>query len=63
MLPLLKAATYLPIVAIGGINESNIAEIAKSGIESASVISAVVCADDMVSAVKRLVAIWNENKS
>lgn len=63
VLPLLKAATYLPIVAIGGINESNIAEIAKSGIESASVISAVVCADDMVSAVKRLVAIWNENKS
>ena len=62
MLPLLKAATHLPIVAIGGINESNIGEIAKSGIESASVISAVVCADDMVLAVKRLIAIWDENK-
>lgn len=62
MLPLLKAATHLPIVAIGGINESNLAEIAKSGVESASVISAVVCADDMVSAVKRLIAIWDENR-
>lgn len=61
LLPLLKAVTGLPVVAIGGIGESNVAEVAKSGTESASVISAVVCADDMEAAVRRLVAIWEEN--
>lgn len=62
ILPLVKAATRLPIVAIGGINESNIAEVAKTGIEAACVISAVVCAEDMVQAVKRLIEIWNHNR-
>lgn len=61
LLPLLKASTGLPVTAIGGINESNIAQVARSGAESASVISAVVCADDMVQAVRNLIAIWNEN--
>ncbi|MHB1001734.1 MAG: thiamine phosphate synthase [Armatimonadota bacterium] len=61
LLPLLKAVTGLPIVAIGGINESNIGEVARSGVESASVISAVVCADDMEAATRHLVEIWEEN--
>jgi thiamine-phosphate diphosphorylase len=61
ILPLLKASARLPVVAIGGINASNIAEVAKMGIESASVISAVVGEEDMVYATKRLIEIWNEN--
>lgn len=54
------ASGGLSIVAIGGITESNIAEVAKTGAESAAVISAVVCADDMVEATRRLVRIWQE---
>ena len=55
-----RASGGLPIVAIGGINESNIAEIARSGADSAAVISAVVCAQDMVTATRRLVERWGE---
>lgn len=52
------AVPSLPIVAIGGINEHNIGEVAKAGADAASVISAVVCADDMVEATRRLVSAW-----
>jgi thiamine-phosphate diphosphorylase len=52
------AVPNLPIVAIGGINEHNIAEVAKAGADAASVISAVVCASDMVEATRKLVEIW-----
>ncbi len=44
----------IPIVAIGGISQSNIASIATAGAHSASVISAVVTAPDMVEAVRKL---------
>lgn len=57
--PIKSASGELPVVAIGGINESNLAEIAKSGADSASVISAVVCADDMAEATRRLVQAWD----
>ena len=61
-IPSIKAGSGgLPIVAIGGISEGNIGEVARSGADSASVISAVVCAEDMVEATRRLVHIWNTN--
>lgn len=53
-----SAVPSLPIIAIGGINEHNIAEVAKAGADAASVISAVVCADDMVEATRRLLTAW-----
>ena len=56
------ASRGLPIVAIGGINESNIAEVARAGADAAAVISAVVCAPDMVEATRRLVTIWNASR-
>ena len=44
----------LPVVAIGGINLENIGSVAASGAACAAVVSAVVCAPDMVSAAKGL---------
>lgn len=48
----------LPIVAIGGIGLSNIAEVRRAGADSAAVISAVVCAEDMVGATRALAEAW-----
>lgn len=52
------ASGGLPIVAIGGINEGNLAEVRRAGADSAAVISAIVCAPDMVEATRRLVCKW-----
>ena len=54
-----RASGGLLIVAIGGINEANVAEVARAGADSASVISAVVCAEDMAAATRRLVELWS----
>lgn len=56
------ASGGLPVVAIGGINEGNIARVAKAGADATAVISAVVCADDMAEATRRLVQIWEESR-
>ncbi|BDI31871.1 hypothetical protein CCAX7_39220 [Capsulimonas corticalis] len=45
-----------PIVAIGGIGTTNIAEVARAGAHSAAVISAIVCAEDMEEATRELAA-------
>ena len=45
-----------PIVAIGGIGMTNIAEIAHSGAHSAAIISAIVCAENMEEATRELAA-------
>ncbi len=44
----------IPVVAIGGINEDNISDVAAAGADAAAVVSAVVCADDMELAVREL---------
>lgn len=54
-----EASAGLPVVAIGGINDRNIADVARAGADSAAVISAVVCAEDMTVATRRLVDEWN----
>jgi len=58
-LPLLReavhAASPLPLVAIGGINSRNVAEIAATGAAGAAVISAVADTDDAEEAVGELV--------
>jgi thiamine-phosphate pyrophosphorylase len=51
----------LPVVAIGGIGASNIAEVAAAGATGAAVISAIVCADDMTAATKELVRRFRGN--
>ena len=49
-----KAAVSVPVVAIGGINESNAAEVARAGADAIAVISAVVSADHVEEAARRL---------
>jgi thiamine-phosphate diphosphorylase len=62
MIRSVREACGLPVVAIGGINEGNLPEIARSGADSAAVISVVVCAPDMSEATHKLVQIWEESR-
>ena len=48
-------AVSIPVIAIGGIAASNIADVAAAGAASAAVVSAVVCADDMREATTDLI--------
>ena len=60
----IKAAfPHIPIVAIGGINLENIAEVAAAGADAAAVVSAVVCAPDMVEATRALLLRFHEGKA
>ena len=49
-----KAAVRVPVVAIGGINASNIASVVAAGADAAAVISAVCTADDVQAAALTL---------
>jgi thiamine-phosphate pyrophosphorylase len=49
--------TSIPIIAIGGINFSNVGEVLKAGADGIAVISAVVCSPDIASASGRFVEI------
>ncbi len=55
----IRAVSSLPIVAIGGINLDNIAEVAQAGADAAAVVSAVVSASDMAAATRALVQAWS----
>jgi len=60
----IKAAfPNIPIVAIGGINAGNIAEVAAAGADAAAVVSAVVAAPDMEVATRELVARFEAGKA
>lgn len=50
----LKGASMLPIVAIGGINVTNIEAVATAGADAAAVISAIIRADNMERVVRSL---------
>ncbi|MBM3142663.1 MAG: thiamine phosphate synthase [Chloroflexi bacterium] len=50
-----RKAISIPIVAIGGINKENIAEVITAGADSAAVISAVLTQKDIESAARQLV--------
>jgi thiamine-phosphate pyrophosphorylase len=49
----------LPIVAIGGINAENARKVREAGADAAGVISAIVAADDIAHAARRLKRILN----
>lgn len=49
-----RAAVSVPICAIGGINESNIGDVITAGADMVSVIAAVVAAEDVQAAARRL---------
>lgn len=56
----IKKSVDLPIVAIGGINKSNLGEVMKAGADAAAVISAVMGAADIEAATRQLVKIIEE---
>jgi thiamine-phosphate pyrophosphorylase len=56
-------AVSIPIVAIGGINLGNVEEVISAGADVAAVVSAVVCAPDMVKATEELASAIRAAKS
>jgi thiamine-phosphate pyrophosphorylase len=58
----IKKAVNLPVVAIGGINKSNVGEVMKAGADAAAVISAVMGAADIEKATRQLVKIVEGKK-
>jgi len=51
-----KGKVSVPVVAIGGINEDNVAEVINAGADAVAVISAVLGANDVKKASRRLTA-------
>lgn len=58
-----REAVTQPIVAIGGINKENIADVVKAGADSVCVVSAITFADDPESATRELVELYNDAAS
>jgi thiamine-phosphate pyrophosphorylase len=56
MLKELKQTVSTPLVAIGGINQNNIAEVVSAGADAVAVISAVLGEEDVRGAVQELIA-------
>jgi thiamine-phosphate pyrophosphorylase len=56
------AACPLPAAAIGGIGAANLAEVARTGVAMAAVISAVASAPNPAAAARELVDIWNRER-
>lgn len=56
------AACSLPAAAIGGIGAANLAEVARTGVAMAAVISAVASAPDPAAAARELVDLWNRER-
>ena len=57
---LVKNSVALPVVAIGGIDETTLGEVRASGADSACVVSAITMSDNPEAAARRLVAIWDQ---
>jgi len=51
----IKKISRLPVIAIGGINEDNIADVMKAGADGAAVISAIITKEDITGAVKEFI--------
>jgi thiamine-phosphate pyrophosphorylase len=60
MLHQVREAVRIPIVAIGGITEANIAEVWRAGADSAAIISDLLGADDIAAKVKRILSFHQE---
>ena len=58
MITRVKSAVGQPVVAIGGINETNIKDVAAAGADCACVVSAITFADDPREATRRLVELF-----
>jgi thiamine-phosphate diphosphorylase len=54
MLRQIRRAVTIPIVAIGGINETNVAQVWQAGADSAAIISDILRAEDIAAKVTRI---------
>ncbi|MEK6947254.1 MAG: thiamine phosphate synthase [Nanoarchaeota archaeon] len=62
MIAQVKKYVKIPVVAVGGINESNISQVLKAGAKNLAIISAILTKDDVEKAVKEFQAIINSHK-
>lgn len=62
MIGKVRQQVKLPIVAIGGINKSNVGEVIKAGADAAVAISAVVCAEDVCKEVGEFITLITRQK-
>lgn len=54
MLRRVKEAVSIPVIAIGGINEDNVAQVITAGADAVAVINAVLATEDVEAAARRL---------
>lgn len=59
---LIREAVSLPIIAIGGINHSNVADVLRAGADGVAVISAVLSAPDFKAAASEMVGMIKAEK-
>jgi len=57
-----RQAVSLPLVAIGGINEDNVAEVVAAGADAVAVISAILRVEDVEEAARQIVARFEAGK-
>jgi thiamine-phosphate pyrophosphorylase len=60
MLRQICEAVTIPIVAIGGITEANVADVWQAGADSAAIISDLLGANDVTDKVRRILALHQE---
>lgn len=58
-----RSLTSLPLVAIGGINDTNAGEVLQAGANSLAVVSAICSATDPKMAAQKLCSIWQYIKT
>ncbi|HZK83109.1 MAG TPA: thiamine phosphate synthase [Desulfosporosinus sp.] len=56
-LELIKKTVTIPVVAIGGINRSNLAQVMLTGIDGISVVSAILAEENILEATKQVKAL------
>jgi len=57
MLREVRSGVKIPVVAIGGITESNVAEVWKAGADAAAIISDLMGAEDVAAKVTKILAL------
>jgi len=60
-LQFLKSKTDKPLIAIGGINKGNIAQVIQAGADSIAVVSAICASKNPLKSAQQLKQIINEN--
>jgi len=58
----IRQAVSLPLIAIGGITEDNVAEVLAAGADSVAVLGAILQAEDIEEAARQITARFEERK-